>query len=453
MTSRRVGSGSTGIESAKVRLVFSRRSSSETVFMTPASARETRRDSRTQSCMRRRIRRRVPHERGLEERPAGDFAPADAAVGADGVGEESRKLLVGGVADGAHDEVGDPAGRGLPRPRRRLHVGDHGLFADDRRRRARPWRPRETIGRSTVTSVPGRAPAGDGPLEQARIGRRPRRRPRSGRGGTPTRSPTARPGESAPARPRSDEGRGPVPLQERSPRPRRRASARRPCSRARHLRADSGTARRMPASSSGIAARIATGPASATDVTRACETTRRRARAAPRRGSAAGPAHARRASRRSTSGASTSARSRARSAAALPGDARPARVRTPRRRAGSSGAGGRSGPEASVEPRERVEDLLQAHVAVAQDVALARPSLLGGREMARRDVAHVDQVQPGVDVGRHPAIEKVDDHLAGRRGLDVALADRSRRVHDHDRQAPSRPSRAATRSASYLDFL
>ena len=141
MTSRRVGSGSTGIESAKVRLVFSRRSSSETVFMTPASARETRRELADKSCMRRRIRRSVPHDEGLEERAADDLAPPDAAIGAEGFGEESRKLLVRGVADRAHDDVGDPAGRGLPRPRGRLHV-DGATLRRNRRRRARPGRRR-----------------------------------------------------------------------------------------------------------------------------------------------------------------------------------------------------------------------------------------------------------------------------------------------------------------------
>jgi hypothetical protein len=59
--------------------------------------------------------------------------------------------------------------------------------------------------------------------------------------------------------------------------------------------------------------------------------------------------------------------------------------------------------------------------------------------VARRDVAHVHEVQPRVHVGGHLPIQEVHDHLPGRRGLDVPLPDGCGGVHDHDRQSLAGP--------------
>ena len=53
--------------------------------------------------------------------------------------------------------------------------------------------------------------------------------------------------------------------------------------------------------------------------------------------------------------------------------------------------------------------------------------------MAAGNIVDVHEVEPGVDVRGHPARGGVEDHAAGRRRLDVAGADRRRRIHDHDR--------------------
>ena len=103
VTSRRVGSGRRGIASANVRLVFSRRSSSDAVIgsgssvtrqggepqgLTPSiRARKAPSDAEA-TRRRRRIRSRVPPRAPMEERPASDFTPADAAVRTDAVGQE-----------------------------------------------------------------------------------------------------------------------------------------------------------------------------------------------------------------------------------------------------------------------------------------------------------------------------------------------------------------------------
>ena len=45
-------------------------------------------------------------------------------------------------------------------------------------------------------------------------------------------------------------------------------------------------------------------------------------------------------------------------------------------------------------------------------------------------VADVHQVEPGIDVGGHAALHKVDHDFAGRRGLEIVVSDRGGGVHD-----------------------
>ena len=102
-------------------------------------------------------------------------------------------------------------------------------------------------------------------------------------------------------------------------------------------------------------------------------------------------------------------------------------------------------PASLVDQRQQ---LAQRQVLAAQDVALADPPALQRQHMALRHVVDVHDVQPGIDIGRHPPGGGVADHPAGRRRLDVARADRGGRVDDHRRQPFARaPARSTACSA------
>ena len=75
--------------------------------------------------------------------------------------------------------------------------------------------------------------------------------------------------------------------------------------------------------------------------------------------------------------------------------------------------------------RKPLQHRAQRQVLVAQDVALARDAALVCEDVPGGDVAHVDEVEPGVDVRRHPARQKPHDDLAGRRRLRVPRPDRA----------------------------
>ena len=101
--------------------------------------------------------------------------------------------------------------------------------------------------------------------------------------------------------------------------------------------------------------------------------------------------------------------------------------------------GRRSGRARRPTMRGDVEQhLTQRDVLAAEDVALADPAALQRREMARRDIVDVDEVQAGFDEGRHPAGGRFDDDAAGRRRLHVARPDRRRRIDDHGGQSVAR---------------
>ena len=95
------------------------------------------------------------------------------------------------------------------------------------------------------------------------------------------------------------------------------------------------------------------------------------------------------------------------------------------------------------------QQLLQRHVRVGRGCSARRGGLLGRQQVARGDVAHVDQVEAGVDVGGEPAGEEVDDDLPCRRRLDVAVADGCRGADHHHRQ-PRAQAASTSRSASSL---
>ena len=81
---------------------------------------------------------------------------------------------------------------------------------------------------------------------------------------------------------------------------------------------------------------------------------------------------------------------------------------------------------------EFVQNLLQRKILTAQNVALAAFSLLQCRHMASSAFGYVHQIQARVHIGRKFLLQKIDHNSSRRRGLDVALAYRSRRIyHDH----------------------
>ena len=78
------------------------------------------------------------------------------------------------------------------------------------------------------------------------------------------------------------------------------------------------------------------------------------------------------------------------------------------------------------EPPEVGEEPVEREVAVAEDVALARPAALVGEQVPARDVLGVDDVQRAVDVGGDLAAQEAQDEL-GRGAVEVAGAEDVRR--------------------------
>ena len=80
------------------------------------------------------------------------------------------------------------------------------------------------------------------------------------------------------------------------------------------------------------------------------------------------------------------------------------------------------------------EDVAERQIVAAEDVALADPAVALGQKMARRHVVDMDEVEAGIDEGRHAARGGLDDDAAGRRRLHVARADGRRGIDDDGRQ-------------------
>jgi hypothetical protein len=83
---------------------------------------------------------------------------------------------------------------------------------------------------------------------------------------------------------------------------------------------------------------------------------------------------------------------------------------------------------------ENGEGLFHGPVAVgiAENIALAKAAFFGGKNVADGDVADMDPVEAGIEVGGHLAVEEIDDDLAGGGGLDVAGTDGGAGIDDDD---------------------
>ena len=86
-------------------------------------------------------------------------------------------------------------------------------------------------------------------------------------------------------------------------------------------------------------------------------------------------------------------------------------------------------------------------IVAAEDIALADPPRCQRRQMARRDIVDMDEIEAGVDIGRHASARRLDENAPGRRRPRIARADRRRGIDDDRRKALPRPSlrRAARR--------
>ena len=82
--------------------------------------------------------------------------------------------------------------------------------------------------------------------------------------------------------------------------------------------------------------------------------------------------------------------------------------------------------------RHAVENLFQREILSAENVSFAGCSAIERDHMHPRYLSHVDEVQPGIDVGGKFFVEKIDDDPAGWRRLGVAWANRCRGIQNHD---------------------
>ena len=85
--------------------------------------------------------------------------------------------------------------------------------------------------------------------------------------------------------------------------------------------------------------------------------------------------------------------------------------------------------------REHGKDFLEHHVAAAKDVSLSDAAAFGSQHVSGGHTLHRDQVEPGFNVSRHSAVQKVQDDAPGGRRLPVAWPDRSGGIHHDRRQA------------------
>ena len=72
----------------------------------------------------------------------------------------------------------------------------------------------------------------------------------------------------------------------------------------------------------------------------------------------------------------------------------------------------------------------KVNILAAKDVELADFAALESREMACGDVIDMDEIKTGVHIGRHMTQGCLEHQAAGRRWLDIARADRCRRIDD-----------------------
>ena len=83
------------------------------------------------------------------------------------------------------------------------------------------------------------------------------------------------------------------------------------------------------------------------------------------------------------------------------------------------------------------QDFMQGQVAVAQDVTFTDGSFLLGEEVAPGAIPDIDQIQPGIEISGHLAVDEIEDKFSRGRRFDVPRSDRRARVDHHHRQSPA----------------
>ena len=81
-----------------------------------------------------------------------------------------------------------------------------------------------------------------------------------------------------------------------------------------------------------------------------------------------------------------------------------------------------------------VSCIVQLPLRVAENVAFAKLPLFRRENVPDGHVADMHPVQSGVEIRRQFAVQKIHDHLAGRRRLHIARADGRGGIDDDDGQ-------------------
>src|SRR5206468_3374301 len=69
------------------------------------------------------------------------------------------------------------------------------------------------------------------------------------------------------------------------------------------------------------------------------------------------------------------------------------------------------------------------------NIALANFAVLRGEDMTAGDIADINQIEASIHIGRHFALQKIDDEFPGWCGFDIPRANGGGRIDDDDRQA------------------
>ena len=98
---------------------------------------------------------------------------------------------------------------------------------------------------------------------------------------------------------------------------------------------------------------------------------------------------------------------------------------------------------------EDLEQFFEGQIAVAENVALANFPMLCGKPMTPCDVFDGNKIQARIDIGRHLAIQKIEDHAASRRGFPITGSYGGGWIDDYHglalpRQRPATPVRPGT---------
>ena len=80
---------------------------------------------------------------------------------------------------------------------------------------------------------------------------------------------------------------------------------------------------------------------------------------------------------------------------------------------------------------DSIEQFLDLHIAVGEDIALARPAALCGAQDARRHVAHVGKIIAALDARREFAVAEIQHELRQVAVPEIVRPEHARRMHDH----------------------